>query len=132
MVLGGIFGGSKSTNTTDILTRSVVKVMTENIMDCASTVSGTQTMQVCGSYNVLEDSTQSMVITLSVDCLNEAENLQKIQQDVSSIVTQAAESQSQSLIGILGASTAEVRTKVQRDMEQAINTTNLTKIVKLH
>ena len=122
-------GGSKSKSNTNIKTRNIVNALVENIMNCQSNTTTKQTFTVSGSYNVIKNSKQVLAITLSSACAQSASNIADMQQAVSSAIQQAVQSQSVSVLGALGGSTATANTIIKNDVEQNITQSNIQNII---
>ena len=122
-------GGSSSQTITNVSTSTVVDVLTSNIMNCGSSTSARQRLLVSGNNNVLNGVSQTLTITLSSNCFQDAKNLAKVQQEVSQAIKNAAESQSVTITGALSNSSSNAETYIDTEVKQTITQKNLTNII---
>lgn len=122
-------GGASSKSTIDVRTKSIVEALTQNIMDCQSNTIVDQRFVLSGSYNTIENFKMVQYLRLSKDCINNAQNLNDIQQSVSNAIKQSAEAQSVSLLGVLGNSDSEANTFIDNEVRQTITNQNITKMI---
>ena len=138
--LGDIFGGSQTKSKTSINLSSAVNALTQSIMNCSTTTNVTQEISIVGDYNIVSGVKQVQVVQLQSECANNSQNIADIQNKVTTTLVNSLKSQSQALLGILGASNADVENNIKNDVStnitqqtisNIINTTNSNQILSI-
>jgi hypothetical protein len=127
--IGGLFGGAKSTTTTNVATKSVVEAVARNIMNCSSNALQVQRFVISGDFNVVKNTKMVQNLKLSSDCSQDAKNIADLQQAVSNAIKQSAEAQNVALLGVLGSSKSEVNLNIDNEVKQVITQENIQNIV---
>ncbi len=122
-------GGSKTVTSTNVRTKAAVDALVENIMNCSSNTYIKQTFTIVGNYNVVSNVKQVQYLNISSNCIQDANSLTNMQQAVSAALQAAANSQSVSVLGVLGQSTAEVNTTIDNEVKQVLTQKNIQNII---
>jgi len=122
-------GGASSKTKSSVTTKTVVDALMQSILRCSSQTTVTQSFIVEGNYNVLNNVRQGQYVKFSSTCAQDSKSMADIQQSVATAVKQAAESQSVSVLGVLGKSKAEAETNIDNEVRQVINQTSITEII---
>jgi hypothetical protein len=125
-IFGG--GGSSSKSKATLNTSLAINALTQNIMNCSSNAMMAQELLVSGDYNVITGR-QLQTLHLSADCSQSAQNVTDLQQQVSSLLSNAANAQNVAVLGILGKSNSDVETSITNDVKQSITQQTLADIV---
>ena len=121
-------GGSSSTSKSTIDVSAAVTALTQNIMNCSSNAMMAQELLVSGNYNVVTGR-QLQTLHLSASCSQDVQNVADIQQKITDILKNTAESQNVAVLGVLGKSSSEVETTIRNDVKQNITQQTIANIV---
>lgn len=124
----GLSSDATSTVNNTITTKLVGKAMSTTMMKCGRSALLSQSVEIVGSGNNVNIG-QKMAFQLDASCINKAENITEMQQNVVAAIESAAQSQNVGLLGLLANSSAEVNTTIQNDVEAIINNTTITELV---
>lgn len=126
--MGG--GGSKATAINNVATRAAIQLVADNIINCSSNTYIPQTFDISGNYNTVSRVKMLQAVKFSDDCSQDAKNISELQQAVSTALKAAADSQSVSVLGALGSSSADVSNFIDNEVKQTITQRNISNIVK--
>jgi hypothetical protein len=129
-----LFGsGSKTTSTskTDILMKSVTDVVVRSIMSCSFNQVVTQELRVVGSGNIINGVRMVQATKLSTTCVQDSKTVANIQNNITSALTQAADSNSVSFLNAFGGAQTKAETiaNIQNIVENSVTSEALTQIV---
>lgn len=124
----GLSSHSDTTITNTVTSKLVAKAMSTTMMKCGRSALLSQSVEVVGSGNVV-NTKQTMAFQLDASCINKAENLNELQQNVKAAIESSAASQNVGLLGLLANSSADVNTTITSDVEAIINNQTVTELV---
>lgn len=112
----------------EAITRSAAELITKNIMECSGSQTVAQSVTVSGNYNVVKVK-QVMFMKLSAECTQDVQNIADMQTKITDDLMAQVKTQSQALIGALGRSDSDVRTKIEQDVKNTVTAENIQRIV---
>ncbi len=124
----GLSSDSSSTINQTVTTKMVAKAMSTSMMKCGRSALLSQSLEIVGSGNRVTGG-QVMVFQLDASCLNRAENLMELQQNVKAAIESAASAQNVGLVGLLANSSSEVNTTITNEVEAIIDNKTITELV---
>lgn len=124
----GLSSDAESSVNNTITTKLVGEAISTTIMKCGRSALLSQSVEIVGSGNNVNIK-QTMVFQLDASCVNKAENISEMQQNVIAAIESAAQSQNVGLLGLLANSSAEVNTTITNDVKSVINNTTMTELV---
>ena len=122
-------GGASSSARIDSITKSAVEAVTRSVMNCGSTTNVSQKINISGSGTIWDNVKISQYTKLSFSCFQAANNLTKIKQDISNALMQKADAQNVALLGVLGNSESEIRTRIYTDVSEKITNESLSTLI---
>lgn len=122
-------GGSSSKTNTNVSTKLAVEAITNTIMNCTSNSLISQKFLIEGNYNVVTNFKQVQNFKLSTECTNNAQSIANLQQSVAQAIKAASESQSVSVLGVLGGSNSETNVDISTEVSQKITNNTITNII---
>jgi hypothetical protein len=125
--MGG--GGSKTKNKSQVVNDFVSKSIAETVMNCNNQSSVSQRLDIRGNYNVVKDVNMKQAFSLSSQCFQDVNVMNKMVNEIANSVKQAAESQNIALLGALSKSTAEVDNYVYNAVKNEIKSSAIQNIV---
>lgn len=120
-------GGSTSKNTTSVITEAATDALARSIMECRTTGRQTQDVSQIGSGNVVRNVAMRQSYVLNMDCVQNAETVAKMQDEVVNAIKQKAESESVGILGALGSSRSEVDTQIRNSVKTSLTFENITR-----
>lgn len=127
-IFGG--GGSDSTVNTNMTSKNAVEVLTKNIMNCANNTMLNQRFVMSGNYNVAKNVRMIQNLKLSSSCAQNVQNLQNIQQSVTSALQASANAQGEALLGAFGnATVSQINSTIANEVSQKITASTIQNIV---
>lgn len=121
--------GSSSTTTTNVKTKMAVEAIANNIMNCTANANVSQKFTIQGDYNVVSNAKIVQNMKLSSSCAQDSKNIAELQQSVAAALKSSADSQSVSVLGVLGSSRANVNTTIENEVAQKITQSNVQNII---
>lgn len=125
--MGGAASSAKSKS--DVIYDSVTKVITEHIMKCRANKTLSQDISIHGSGNTISGVTQKMGLQLSTQCVHDSSQMSAVQNEIANKIMQTANSQSVSLLGVLGKTQSDVETKIRNSVNNTITSSTLTEVI---
>lgn len=124
----GLGSDSTSTINNTVTTKMVAQAMSKTIMKCGRSALLSQSVEIIGSGNVVEGR-QIMAFNLDASCLNKAENISNMRQDVIAAIDAAASAQNVGLVSMFANSQAQANTTITSAVENIITTEAMTQLV---
>ena len=125
--MGG--GGSKTKNKSEVVNDFVSKSIAETIMNCNNQSSVSQRLDIRGNYNVVKGVDMKQAFSLSSQCFQDSQVMNKMVNDMANSVKQAADSQNIALLGALSKSQAEVDNYIYNSVKNEIKSSAIQNIV---
>lgn len=123
-------GGSQSSASTTIDTTLATKILSQAIMNCASSSLVAQTFLISGNYNVVKNTKQVQAVQFNTSCQQTAQNTADLQQQLTTALSQAAEATGSGVTSVLGASSSDVTSVIKQDVETSITQQTIQNIVQ--
>jgi hypothetical protein len=114
--------GTSSSTTFKSEFNNTLDVLTRGIMNCQNTTQSMQIVNVDGSGNVLKNVRQVAKFDFNVNCMNNTENLSKLQNEIANSIVQSSAAVSPGLIGAANNTNSDVNTFIKQDIENNITT----------
>ena len=125
--MGG--GGSKTKNKSEVVNDFVSKSIAETIMNCNNQSSVSQRLDIRGNYNVVKGVDMKQAFSLSSQCFQDSQVMNKMVNDMANSVKQAADSQNIALLGALSKSQSEVDNYIYNAVKNEIKSSAIQNIV---
>lgn len=125
--MGG--GGSKAKTKSDVVNDFISKSIAESIMNCNNQSSVSQQIDVHGNYNIVKNVNMKQAFKLTSTCFQDAKVMNKLVNDISNSIKQAADAQNIALLGALSNSEAEVDNYIYNGVKNEIQSSSIQNIV---
>lgn len=122
-------GGSSSKNKSDVVVKSVARIITKNIQECISTTILSQKINIHGDHNVVVGNKLSMAYKFSGSCLSNSKTMADLQNKILTQLKQSSAASNIALLGALGKSDSETDSSIMQELQNTINTQTIQKAI---
>jgi hypothetical protein len=123
-------GGSESKTRTNLVTKQIVDIMVQNIMNCSSNTIVNQTFDVTGNYNVVNGFKQVQHMKLSTTCSQDSKSSTDLQQQVADKIKQLSEAEGSGITSAIGGSKAKTDLFIDNEVSIKINPQTVLNIIQ--
>lgn len=118
-------GGSSSKASSKVVTDIITNIITNDMLTCAVYVQQTQSIDIKGSGNVLDGVGQYQSYEIDIDCLQDSNRINELQNEIANAVAQYAEATGVAVISALGASHSKVKSEIINRIKNTVNMSSI-------
>ena len=118
-------GGHQTKQSVEATTDVTSNAVFDSIQDCASYMTGDQTISVSGAGNVLSGASQSISMSIDTNCLKQATQQASFMTDIANSIQQSLDSSQVAMTQWADPSGDDVSTKVNQNITSNVSTTDI-------
>jgi len=121
-------GGSSSKTNSEVVSEVISNHVTRNVQNCTTIVDVEQRVSASGPGSVViigQGAQMNQTITISTDCIQKNININSLKRDVENAMRQAATASGESILSVIGASSAEASANVRNLINTSVTIENI-------
>lgn len=124
-LVSSVFGDNttSSTNTTTELNTSLTNIMSSTVQSCAAQATMTQTVDQSGSYNIMDNVTQSQALHFTLDCKQGGKVSDKVSDALTAAIKSKADATGQVFSGT--STNSDNTSTISNSVKQVINDSSM-------